>query len=1286
MGLSVIPAMPPQPAAPSTPAPRPPFKVDAEMLEVIEQLDDEELKEFTALQEDTDNDEQCELYVYLCFEIFEKLDLDEYLLLAITTAKRLVELAAGNGVERIRRTEILDFVSAFQLVSEKELPPGKLDVIIEAISLYYPPLGSDLYRRRPTLLDIINLQFRNLLRLRDSYDASKLIKSVAGRLDRQGQHAVCDGILQILTERLETSKSPGDMKNLLSFIRSTIDEAPPGDLQREKYMQLLTRKANYAALINENTNSVDLIETCQVLLYFRYTEPKSRAKKIMEKATRMLEDFLNLQLRVGRWPATLTRFLIDAIETRWYMFKDMSDIEKGLEVCEQSLTVVTAGHPNWVYLVDRRCSWWEHQYHATLDLAYLQKAVTFREECAAHPDVQDDEETIAELNFSLAQSIHDRFGITENLEDLRRSAKMMEAAMEKIPQNSPLLVGYLVTFSKVLGNCIRFDAAGIETLNRVIEILTGVVYCMDDGDNLMDDNLRERLPSALKELASYLGERFDVTGAIGDINEAIEKSKRSLAIISKIKYNDDKTASGLNSLSDLFYRRFGHTEQISDLDEAVKLLEIASTLDTGPSIKSYIQLNLAKATFTRSRLTENFGRLDNDLNALSEMIDDPLIPPAQRIHALRDYASFRGERFNSKKDPIDLEKAIEATVKLLSQDLDDFAATSNLGSLFERRFEMTKDRKDFEKSKEYARKALNCPNMTPEMLLVAVRKRAIHMSWEPNTAAAYFELSEHYEKLVNILTSLTPRSLGNSDKQQQLAKYFGVPSDAAAIALAARRDPFDALRQLELGRGVISGLMFEMRTDVTTLEAKHPKLAQEYIYLRDILEPNSENAATSATDTSKGDSMFEESRRMHRQNADARLDKLLQDIRRQPGFEDFQAPLSDDQFKLAADPDPIVVVNISRYGCSALIVTKDRIKALGLPFHPDEVEKQAALLRRNTDETEVWNVLEWLWTAIVEPVLAALGINSPPTDNNWPHIWWIPTGPLTQLPLHAAGKHTTETGETALDRVVSSYALSIKVLLYGRQRKSYANPTESSDTGQTGDSSGTALVVSMDKTPGHSSLSFVKEEVSKIRQLFPQMNLRPVELQQQQRDDVLLQLSTCRIFHFAGHGSFNREDPSKSCLLLEDWETSPLTVGKLWEHKIQKNPPFLAYLSACSTGANDEKKYSDEGINLIGAYQLAGFRHVIGTLWEVDDQCCVEIASTFYETISKEGLTNRAVPLALHEAMRNLRDSSVENSFWRGVGLRGAEESGGLRDIRNAKVVSIAKPNFYWIPYVHFGA
>jgi hypothetical protein len=68
----------------------------------------------------------------------------------------------------------------------------------------------------------------------------------------------------------------------------------------------------------------------------------------------------------------------------------------------------------------------------------------------------------------------------------------------------------------------------------------------------------------------------------------------------------------------------------------------------------------------------------------------------------------------------------------------------------------------------------------------------------------------------------------------------------------------------------------------------------------------------------------------------------------------------------------------------------------------------------------------------------------------------------------------------------------------------------------------------------------------------------------------------------------------------------------------------------------------DEGIHLASACQLAGFRHVVRTLYEVSDKYCVDVAKFFYETLQDEGMTVVAVCRGLHRATRALRNGDNE--------------------------------------------
>ena len=233
----------------------------------------------------------------------------------------------------------------------------------------------------------------------------------------------------------------------------------------------------------------------------------------------------------------------------------------------------------------------------------------------------------------------------------------------------------------------------------------------------------------------------------------------------------------------------------------------------------------------------------------------------------------------------------------------------------------------------------------------------------------------------------------------------------------------------------------------------------------------------------------------------------------------------------------------------------------------------------------------------------------------------------------------------------------------------------------------------MGETPGLSrngTLRFAADEVRILKSLCPSLHLKPIE-PILRKENVLQHVQACRIFHFAGHGQSNPEEPSKSCLLLKDWESDPLTVGDLRDHRLQDHPPFLGYLSACSTGANEAERLRDEGIHLVSALQLAGFRHVIGTLWEVTDDHSVGVARVVYETIRDEGLTDKAICRGLHRAIRALRHGQIkegpvviESSII--AGARSNNDRKG-RDGKWAIGGSRSRIfwNDYWLPYVHFG-
>ena len=518
---------------------------------------------------------------------------------------------------------------------------------------------------------------------------------------------------------------------------------------------------------------------------------------------------------------------------------------------------------------------------------------------------------------------------------------------------------------------------------------------------------------------------------------------------------------------------------------------------------------------------------------------------------------------------------------------------------------------------------------------------------------------------ISLIPLLAPRSLERSDIQYQVNEMVGLASDAAAIALRAEKSVYEAIQLLEIGRGIIASSLSDMRTDTVGLHEQFPHLAEQFNSLRDVLEASKEVRKDS-----------------QRYNTGKQFEELIQKIRSLPGFDRFLLGPSENELRKAAVSGPIVIVNVSVYGCHALIIENIRLRALELPFS-DIKDLQIQADKLVNPDTEM---LEWLWDRVACPVLDAMDFVQTP-NHTWPRVWWILTGSLARFPIHAAGRYSDdEIHATVMDRVISSYSSSVKAIINAHRNLSLATNSGKEES---------MVLVGMEKTPGYTLLPFAQKEIEVLVKLGASMGLQTKQPPPLLKETLSV-LSGCKIFHFAGHGYTDPSNPSKSALILRDGE---LTVGSIFDINLYHDKPFLAYLSACGTGQVKHEGLNDEGLHLIGACQLAGFRHVIGTLWQVNDESCVDVARLTYEWIQKQGLSDNSVSEGLHHACRKLRGQWVKENdkraaFRRGSQLKRSEDGTstpeqsrsaqtGVRDPRDIEPVE--ELPLHWVPYVHFG-
>ncbi|MDO0928907.1 CHAT domain-containing protein [Streptomyces sp. TG1A-8] len=400
-----------------------------------------------------------------------------------------------------------------------------------------------------------------------------------------------------------------------------------------------------------------------------------------------------------------------------------------------------------------------------------------------------------------------------------------------------------------------------------------------------------------------------------------------------------------------------------------------------------------------------------------------------------------------------------------------------------------------------------------------------------------------------------------------------------------------------------------------------------------------------------------------------RLAGLLEEVRRLPGLGGFQRPLPATDLRRAAALGPVVTVNVTQRRTDALIVTPDEVSPIPLGFTAGDVRETAyayveaverhqsrlaALEEADAAAQETFNArtctayqqaavalveaeavmesaltstLEWLWEAIGRPVLDACGFREPPGEGRpWPRLWWCPTGLLTLLPLHAAGRHG-EAGQSSLDRAVMSYTPSLRVLIESRSWERSTVP-------------GGMLHVALPETPGQRDLPHVEREEELLTALFG-ADCTTLKGPAADRTSVRRGLAVHRSVHFSCHATSHPLRPASGGALLSD---GLLTTGEIAANHRHRD---FAFLSACKTALGG-LLVPDESMTLSAALHYTGYRHVIGTLWSVRDAVAAEVAEDVYRDLWQDGVfrPDRAAA-ALHGAVRRLRDASPhEPSHW----------------------------------------
>ena len=339
--------------------------------------------------------------------------------------------------------------------------------------------------------------------------------------------------------------------------------------------------------------------------------------------------------------------------------------------------------------------------------------------------------------------------------------------------------------------------------------------------------------------------------------------------------------------------------------------------------------------------------------------------------------------------------------------------------------------------------------------------------------------------------------------------------------------------------------------------------------------------------------------------------------------------LGVEEIRQAAANGPIVMINISDYGSDAIIVRQSGITPIELQGLTREfvdmkwVSFEDAVTNSETLDqfnAAVQKCLNWLWRAFVDPMANELGLFDHSGSES--RVWWIPTGPLVFLPLHAAERAKARDADAVslIDLITSSYAPSVRALLRPRPSEEWLSFVRM----------GKLLLISMPETPGKANLPFARQEVSdleeKISDTYPMIGSRAA------KDEILARLPAYEWAHFSCHSDSDLINPSSSNLVVAHGQT--LTVLEIAE-KLDAGGA-LAFLAACGTSRSG-MGMTDEAIHLAGAFQLAGYRHVISTMWRIRDDVALDLSRHFYAELLIEPESTERSAVILRNSIRELR-------------------------------------------------
>lgn len=973
--------------------------------------------------------------------------------------------------------------------------------------------------------------------------------------------------------------------------------------------------------------------------------------------------------------------------------EELNDLTNAIEVIGRATEMIPYQHPDRPVLLSNLGTFLGWRYERTKDVNDLDRAIEVATEAAGSVPYDRFRRVVC-LN-SLMNRLVSRHKRNNDISDLNKAIETTRTIIDLTSSDDISRVHFLHNLGIQLGR--RCEVEGDERdLEDAIKVTTEAIKLtpIEDADRV----------HILGTLTNTLNIRYGWRGDINDLELAIDTASQVVRSISK---DHPAWAGTAYSLSNAYRHRYERKKEWHDLRQAFEIAAqvVDAIPDEYPDRAACLQLysNLLGSVYDR---TWAMSTLEKAIKIARDVVALTVGNASHLAVSLTNLGNNLDNMYERTGDTSYLEQAIEAAKEAVNSTSYNHPNRAgrlhNLGIKLAKRYKETKDMIYLEEAIEAADRALGCiPYFHPDraallislgsMLQIGHARMTEESDLSPasakfddlSSASAKFEeaarssnalplnrvtAAAHCLKLfalqkrvgdgirigeiaLDLLPKVYTRILDRVDQQFVLSAFAGVASNLCAFYLSEGRS-CDALHCLERGRAVITAQLLNDRDDMSSLFQNYPTLAERYHNL--VYEINSSFQRRDESMHNHLWSMDHHQSAKRQREAATELDVCLGDIRAIPEYGRFLLGQTTTEMQNCAGDGYIVAVNITDFRSDAIVVSNRSVEAIPLPtlsavetrdwLRKSWVAKRKEGQRLMNDEFSEY--LSWLWNNCVKHIIESVHTSIPWSSQGLPRVWWIGCGLATSLPFHAAGLHLEGSDEIAYNKIVSSYTASIKALSYARLQATRAKQKRTPDNGMVIATMPTSPkrrpdLPEPDPLPG----SLVEtDEILKVAQAC----IRTTVLSYPSAEQVLQALEQSSFAHFACHGISNKTDPSRSGLILQ--KTTPervpeqdfLSVFRISQLRLKYAQ--IAYLSACSTAENKPTELSDEVIHVVSGFQVAGFPHVVGCLWQAGDSECAAVAREFYSSIfrnTQSALQNGDVALALQEAVMRLRATEL---------------------------------------------